>query len=114
MFSFGGKFFIGNHALYLSSIQGGMQYHAGYVIPIRKGTTFVSHYKVDPENGSTATVGLKQRYEGFVITGTLNSKGKFMSILGLKQPFFGLKLCAEIDYPKDHYAFGYGITIGQQ
>jgi hypothetical protein len=37
-----------------------------------------------------------------------------MSILGLKQPFFGLKLCAEIDYPKDHYAFGYGITIGQQ
>lgn len=48
MFSYGAKFFVGNHTLCLSSIQGGMQYHAGYIIPIRKGLTFVSHYKFDP------------------------------------------------------------------
>ncbi len=114
MFSYGGKFFIGNHAFYVSSIQGGAQYHAGYIIPIRKGTTFVSHYKVEAESGSTAIFGLKQKYEGLDITATFNSKGRFASILNLKSPFYGLKLCAEVDYPHDHYAFGYGISIGQQ
>jgi hypothetical protein len=48
LFSYGGKAFLGNHALYFSSIQGGSQYHLGYLIPIKKGTTFVSHYKFDP------------------------------------------------------------------
>ena len=114
MFSYGGKFFIGNHALYASSIQGGAQYHTGYIIPIRKGTTFVSHYKVDAENGSTAIVGMKQRYDFADITAIVNSKGKFSTILSLKSQFYGLKLCAEVDYPKDHYSFGYGISIGQQ
>jgi hypothetical protein len=114
MFSYGGKVFIGNHALYASSIQGGMQYHIGYIIPVRKGTTFVSHYKIDAENGSTAILGIKQRYDGAEITTALNSKGKFWTILGLKSQFYGLKLCAEADIPKDHYAFGYGISVGQQ
>jgi hypothetical protein len=26
---------------------------------------------------------------------------------------FGVKLCAEADYLKDHYTFGYGISVGQ-
>lgn len=94
MFSYGAKFFIGNHALYASTIQGGMQYHLGYIIPIRKGTTFVSHYKFDPENGSTVVGGLRQRYEAADITATLNSKGKLATVLSLKSQFYGLKLCA--------------------
>lgn len=113
-FSYGGKFFLGNHALYASSVQGGVQYHLGYIIPIKKGTTFVSHYKYEAEGGSTALFGLKQRYEAADITGVINSKGKFFTILSLKSVFYGLKLCAEVDYPKDHYSFGYGISLGHQ
>ena len=45
LFSYGFKYFLGNHTLYASSIQGGAQYHLGYAIPIRRGTNFVSHYK---------------------------------------------------------------------
>jgi hypothetical protein len=61
LFSYGGKAFVGNHTLYFSSIQGGAQYHVGYLIPIKKGSTFVSHYKFDLENGSSTTLGFKQR-----------------------------------------------------
>ena len=61
LFSYGAKAFFGKHTLYASSIQGGAQYHLGYIIPIKKGTNFVSHYKYDPEHGSTAVVGMKQR-----------------------------------------------------
>lgn len=45
LFSYGLKGFLGNHTIYASTIQGGAQYHLGYVIPIRRGTSFVSHYK---------------------------------------------------------------------
>jgi mitochondrial import receptor subunit TOM40 len=91
-----------------------MQYHLGYVIPIRKGTTFVSHYKFDPENGSTTTLGMRQRYDAADITATLNSKLKLTTVLTLKSQFYGLKLCAEADYQREHYSFGYGISIGPQ
>jgi hypothetical protein len=69
---------------------------------------------VEAESGSTAIFGLKQRYEAADITAILNSKGKFSTVLSLKSQFYGLKLCAEVDYPRDHYSFGYGISIGQQ
>ena len=36
------------------------------------------------------------------------------TILNIKAPFYGLKLSAQVDYLKDSYSFGYGITIGQQ
>jgi hypothetical protein len=84
------------------------------VIPIKKGTTFVSHFKFDPEQGSTTTLGLRQRSEGIDITGTINSRGKITTNLGFKTPFYGLKLSAEADYFREHYSFGYGITIGPQ
>ena len=61
LFSYGAKAFFGNHTLYASSIQGGAQYHLGYVIPIKKGINFVSHYKYEQEQGSTGILGLKQR-----------------------------------------------------
>lgn len=114
LFSYGAKAFIKNHALYYSSIQGGAQHHLGYLIPIKKGTTFVSHYKFDPENGSTTTLGFKQRYESLDINATINSKGKVMTIFNMKGPVYGLKLCAEVDYFRDHYSFGYGFSFGPQ
>ena len=114
LFSYAAKTFIGKHSLYYSSIQGGVQHHVGYVIPIKKGTTFVSHFKFDPEQGSTTTLGLRQRSEGIDITGAINSRGKITTNLGFKTPIYGLKLSAEADYFRDHYAFGYGITIGPQ
>lgn len=105
---------MGNHAFYASSIQGGAQYHAGYVIPIRKGTTFVSHYRVEPEAGSTAVLGLRQKSDIVDITATVNSKGRFATILNFKNQVVSLKLCAEADYSRDHYAFGYGVSVGPQ
>lgn len=33
--------------------------------------------------------------------------------MALKTPTFAIKLCALIDYMKDKYTFGYGITLGQ-
>ena len=114
LFSYGAKFFLGKHTVYASSIQGGAQYHLGYMIPIKRGTNFVSHYKYDPEHGSTAIVGLKQRSESVDITATMSSKAKLTTILGIKSVPLGLKLCAEADYLKDHYSFGYGISLGAQ
>eukprot|EP00178_Gracilaria_changii_P007796 TRINITY_DN24319_c0_g1_i1.p1 TRINITY_DN24319_c0_g1~~TRINITY_DN24319_c0_g1_i1.p1 ORF type:complete len:245 (-),score=18.32 TRINITY_DN24319_c0_g1_i1:29-763(-) len=114
MFSYGAKAFFGKHVLYASTIQGGAQYHLGYIIPIRRGTNFVSHYKYDPEGGSTATVGMKQRAENIDITATINTKQKIQTILGIRSMPIGLKLCAEADYRREHYSFGYGISIGAQ
>lgn len=114
MFSYGAKAFFGNHTLYASTIQGGAQYHLGYLIPVRKGTNFVSHYKFDPENGSTTIIGIKQRAETVDITATVSSKAKISTILGIKSVPLGLKLCAEVDYLKDSYSFGYGISLGAQ
>jgi len=94
MFSYGTKVFLGNQALYASSIQGGVQYHLGYIVPIRKGTTFVSHYKYEPEAGSTTVLGLRQRYDTAEITATVSSKYKLTTVVSLKSPFYGLKLCA--------------------
>jgi hypothetical protein len=44
---------------------------------------------------------------------TLNSKGEITTTLAFKNPSYALKLCAMVDYMKEKYAFGYGITIGQ-
>lgn len=112
LFSYGAKAFLGNHTFYASSIQGGAQYHAGYVIPIRRGTNFVSHYKYEPEHGSTTIIGFKQRNETADITATISSKFKLATILSIKSSPISLKLCAEVDYLKDHYSFGYGVSIG--
>ena len=114
LFSYGAKAFFGKHTLYASSIQGGAQYHIGYIIPLKRGTNFVSHYKYDPEHGSTAIVGVKQRSETVDITATVSSKAKLTTILGIKSVPLGLKLCAEVDYLRDHYSFGYGISLGAQ
>lgn len=114
LFGYAAKAFIGNHALYYSSVQGGVQHHLGYLIPIKKDTAFVSHYKYDLENGCTTTLGFKQRYEALAINATINSRGKVNTIFTMKGPIYGLKLCAEVDYMRDHYSFGYGFSFGPQ
>jgi len=58
-------------------------------------------------------LGLKQKYQESEIMGTVNSRGKIAAILTLKQPMYGLKLCALVDYMREKYTFGYGITFGQ-
>ena len=66
------------------------------------------------DRGSTAIIGLKQRSETVDITTTISSKARLTTILGIKSVPVGLKLCAEVDYLKDHYSFGYGISLGAQ
>lgn len=91
------------------------QTHIGYVIPLNKYSTFVSHYKYEEqEKKSTAIVGFKHRFEQTEIVSTINSRGKVASSVTFKNLFYSFKFCAMIDYIKDKYTFGYGINIGQQ
>jgi len=43
---------------------------------------------------------------------TLNSRLKLITNFTLKGPSYGIRLCAQADYEKQDYAFGYGVTIG--
>jgi hypothetical protein len=100
-FSYAGKFFLKNHSLFAQYIASQEQLHLGYMIPIRKGTAFISHYKFDSrEKKSTAIVGVKQRYDDSEIIATINSRGKISGSLSLKSPTFGVRLCALVDYKK--------------
>ena len=114
MFSYSAKAFLGSHSISASTIQGGAAYHLGYIIPIRKGTTFCSHWSWDPEKGSNTSLAFRQRYDAIEIHANINSKYKMATILNIKAPFYGLKLSTQVDYLKDSWSFGYGITIGQQ
>lgn len=62
--SYGAKAFLNRHSLLLQYIGVQDQYNIGYIIPIKKGTQFVAHYKLDGrENKSSTILGFKQRYE---------------------------------------------------
>ncbi len=113
-FSYGLKGFWGKHTMYAQYIALQDQMNLAYVAPIKSGTSFVSHWRYDKrENKSTTILGLKQKYQESEIMGTVNSRGKIAAILTLKQPMYGLKLCALVDYMREKYTFGYGITFGQ-
>ena len=113
-FSYGMKAFLKSHTLYAQYIAIQEQLNLAYVVPIKKGTSFVSHWRYDKrENKSTTILGFKQKYQESEILATINSRAKITTILTLKQPSYGLKLCALIDYMREKYTFGYGITIGQ-
>ena len=108
------KAFLKSHTLYAQYIAIQEQLNLAYVVPIKKGTSFVSHWRYDKrENKSTTILGFKQKYQESEILATINSRAKITTILTLKQPSYGLKLCALIDYMREKYTFGYGITIGQ-
>lgn len=90
------------------------QFNLGYVIPIKKGTQFVAHYKLDDrEKKSTTTLGFRQKYEANDITATINSKGEISTNFLIKNNTFAVRLNALVDYVKEKYSFGYGISFGQ-
>lgn len=67
---------IKNHSFSLQYIGIQSQLNLGYVIPIKKGTQFVAHYKMDQrEKKTTTTLGFKQKYDRNDIIATINSKG---------------------------------------
>lgn len=61
--SYGLKAFLKNHSLFAQYIGIHDQYNLAYMVPIKKGTHFVAHYKFDGrEKRPTTILGFKQRY----------------------------------------------------
>ena len=113
LFSYGAKAFINKHSLFMQYLGSQSQFNLGYVIPIKKGTQFISHFKLDSREKKSQTIlGFKQKYGSNDIMSTINSKGEISTSVTLRNPTFGLKLCALVDYMKEKYSFGYGIMIG--
>lgn len=64
LWSYGLKAFINKHSLFANYIGMQQQYNLGYIIPIKKGTQFVAHYKYDAmERSPTTILGFKQTYD---------------------------------------------------
>jgi len=45
--SYGFKAFLNKHSLFGNYVAMQQQYNLGYIIPIKKGTQFVAHYRYD-------------------------------------------------------------------
>ena len=99
--SFGFKAFVKNHSLFANYVGMQRQYNIGYIIPIKKGTQFLAHYKYDDHEKTPLTIlGFKQKYHESEILATINTKGEVSTTLSLRNPSYSLKLCALIDYMK--------------
>lgn len=64
-------------------------------------------------NGLYSKKGFRQRFTNTEVLTTLSSKGKISSLISIVGGFYQLKLCANANYKKDAYKFGYGISFGQ-
>jgi hypothetical protein len=63
-FSYAAKAYLGSHSIIAQYMALHQQLNIAYMIPIKRGSTFISHYKYDATSQkSTAIVGLKQRYQ---------------------------------------------------
>ena len=63
-FSYAAKAYLGSHSIIAQYMALHQQLNIAYMIPIKRGSTFMSHYKYDATTQkSTAIVGLKQRYQ---------------------------------------------------
>lgn len=112
-FSYAAKAFVKTHTIMAQYMAMHQQFHLAYMIPIKRGSTFISHYRYDATSQkSSAIIGLKQRYQNSEIVATLNSRLKLVTNFTLKGPSYGIRLCAQADYDKQDYSFGYGVTIG--
>jgi len=112
-FSYGAKAYIKSHSFAAQYMAMHQQLNLAYMIPIKRGSTFISHYKYDAmSQKSSAIIGLKQRYQNSEIVATVNSRLKLITNFTLKGPSYGIRLCAQADYDRQDYNFGYGITIG--
>lgn len=116
-FGYAAKYVHRNHHMFAQymPIQGTTS--LAYSVPIKKGTMFVSSFTHEKQdNKTTSVLGLKQRYINSEILATVNSRGKIstaLTLYGAPQAPYSLRLCSIVDYIKDTYKFGYGITIGQ-
>lgn len=64
LWSYGFKAFVRNHSLFANYVGIQKQYNLGYIIPIKKGTQFVAHYRYDEhEKTPTTIIGFKQQYD---------------------------------------------------
>jgi hypothetical protein len=64
LWSYGLKTFIKNHSFFANYAAMQQQYNLGYVIPIKKGSQFVAHYRYDNHDRSSTTIlGFKQTYQ---------------------------------------------------
>lgn len=64
LMSYGLKAFINKHSLFANYVGIQQQYNLGYIIPIKRGTQFVAHYRYDShERSPTTIIGFKQSYE---------------------------------------------------
>lgn len=43
----------------------------------------------------------------------MNTKYEISTTISIRNPTYAIKLCALVDYMKEKYSFGYGITLGQ-
>lgn len=112
-FSYAAKGFLGTHSLMAQYMAMHQQFNLAYMIPIKRGSTFISHYKYDATSQkSSATIGVKQRYKESEIVATVNSRLKLSTNFTMKGPSYGIRLCAQADYDKQDYSFGYGVTLG--
>jgi mitochondrial import receptor subunit TOM40 len=117
LFGWAAKFNFRTHHFFAQYIASQGTTNIAYSVPIKKGTMFVSNFSHEKrDNKTTSILGLKQRYFNSEIIATINSRGKIttaLTLYGAPQAPYSLKLCSIVDYLKDTYKFGYGITIGQ-
>jgi hypothetical protein len=63
-FSYGAKAFLGSHSIMAQYMAMHQQFNLAYMIPIKRGSTFISHYQYDATaQKSSAIIGVKQRYK---------------------------------------------------
>lgn len=63
-FSYAAKAYIKNHSLLVQYMAMHQMLNLAYIIPIKRGSTFISSYKYDATSQkSSAIVGMKQRYQ---------------------------------------------------
>lgn len=84
-----------------------------YLQRVNRNVQLVSELSVKPTGEAKTILGYRQRFNTTEVIATINSKGKISSIINLNSGFFNLKLCAQADYNKDNYKFGYGLSLGQ-
>ena len=63
----------------------------------------------------TAMIGLKKKFSGNELIATINSRGKVSTSVSMmmgKEIPLRVRLCSIVDYYKDSYKFGYGLSIG--
>eukprot|EP00331_Platyophrya_macrostoma_P014769 CAMPEP_0176464400 /NCGR_PEP_ID=MMETSP0127-20121128/36499_1 /TAXON_ID=938130 /ORGANISM="Platyophrya macrostoma, Strain WH" /LENGTH=355 /DNA_ID=CAMNT_0017856819 /DNA_START=51 /DNA_END=1118 /DNA_ORIENTATION=+ len=86
-----------------------------YLQKVNPSAQLVSEFNYTPaEKESTNFVlGFRQRFENTEVLSTISSKGKLSSLIHIVGGFYHLKLCANANYKKDSYKFGYGISLGQ-